>query len=259
MERTPIDDFLGCVLWHLGIAHTVHLTTFRILSPYSREPFMQARIKILNIDNSLRAITNGEPEHKPLAREKYMERLNAISNCLTQILHMTPTERLREYHKHTGMFGAREEEEKAILRGEDDTAAWRELVDAWAALRDAWATILEPLPYLHAVWERVVTIDPDAFWKAYWDWMLRPHTIWYTQGRHRLGGTNQNADAYIARLPQTVPLLRQSDASRAACQRALESETTGLHRLEDWSVLESDRAKMALIATDTEVGRIFDR
>ena len=242
----PIDDFLGCALWRLRVARTARHTVTRYLDNrlIASVPSAEARDGILGITITVRVCAQGESTHTPEARAAYLNSLNRIVETFAEIEHQTPAQRLARFRYFTHYASA-----ATVAAVEtDDTAVWTELGDAFRALRDAWAGALAPLPYLADVWAFLAREDPEAFWGAYWDWMLHAPRA-FRDARNRRAGALPSVDTYIAQLPQTVAALRD-EASRAACQRALETE---LDDDDDWSMLMSDRARAALIATGVVV------
>ena len=240
----PLDDFLGNVFLRLRVARTALHTFTLYLNPYlvNYVPRVEARAGILGCSTEVLACIHGEKSHTPLAREAYAQKLAKIVERLTKIEKQTQAQRREEFWTYARYPSG----QAAAAIDTDDPLVWTELASAFRSLWNAWTEALAPMPYLADVWAYFAREDPDAFWGAYWDWMLSPPRS------HASASVMASVDTYIAQLPLTVAALR-GDASKAACQRALETEMDALYDADDWSVLMTDRARTALIATGTIV------
>ena len=163
--------------------------------------------------------------------EAFAARLRRVARTLDAIRGERPAQRRARYARNHGFVPADIEPLLAAV----PEATWAQLAGAWARLSALWDAIVAHLPNFSAVCAYLHRIDPDAFWRAYWHWMLHPE-----------GGHDAAADAFLAALPRS-PLFHNAPACQAALARELRRMGS------DWSRLHTERARLALIATGTVI------
>ena len=229
-----LDAFFGHVMKYLAISRAALNTTYRYLDPYADNDHVRARYGMLGYTPTMRALAAGVGA---ATREEHVRSVQRIAADLEAIAAETPAQRMRRYNNHARYHFDQVRDHIAT----DDPAVWPALAEAWRPMADLWQHVVnELMPDFDDVFVYLVRLDPQAFWTAYWHWML--HNL------HE--GLDNDVDTYIAELPQTV--LERTEASDAACEAAFRREFQNLDD-DDWSRLQADRARRALLATGMQI------
>ena len=227
MERTRAAARLREALaWHMPSGEEAWLWRRAANAPYVRRGVLGRA--------ALAFLMEGAAAKRTRAlQEAYAAELRGVARTLAAIREEAWHARLERYGRHEGPAPA---EIRALLQ-QDTHYAWRDLAEASADLSALWDAVLGG--DLEAAMAHVVREDPDAFWGAYWQWMLAAG----------LGGQDPELDARIADLPRAPPF--RTPAAMQSCDRMLQRAVRPLQ--DDWTPFHTDRARRALIATDTLV------
>ena len=233
-----LDAFLARVMAHLTVSRTALRTAFRYLNPYviADTASGQARADLIQFPEFIHTLADGRGAD---TRPEYVRLVERVASDFETLAAETPAQRMQRYDRNARYryVGVRDS-----IRT-DDVDVWPALAAAWRPMANVWRHVVcDLMPDFDDVFAYLFAFEPAAFWAAYWEWMLHD--------RH--AGLNNHVDAYIAELPQTVLEPHRTPASDAACEQALQKELRAMGD-DDWTPLQSDRARRALIATRTQI------